>query len=624
VPHRFLILSLFAFLLPVGCVKRIPAEAGPDRTLRAGQRLSLGTKSELPEGTTMLWTTSDGVSLRGDRVTHTWHVPGTYEVVVTVTDPDGQVRTDGARVEVTRPDMPEVFGRAVKAFLLFDRTAERLAEFPVFLERLLSSGRDANAVLASFNEALGFDPFDARSVEAAGVDPTGGIALAQIEKGDLHATALVVSVLDRDKALDNTRRVLAHVEEYTEQPCPDDRSVTQVHSKRTGNLIAAYTFFRGHLWIAFDLGDPSGTAACLAAIREDEEPGGLMAGEDYRMASGAREGRGAVHLFLSKRELSSSSKDPSTLTGEHKRIEREIAKRLEYFRADLDLTENGIRAGAWLGLSGREATVLARVFGARNAVPDFGALLPVGRHLVLKLSMDIPGLIQAILELGDQKKAWEQATRALDELTTLTGTRVRSDLIENLGDNYLVSARFKPEGVLELASGGGLRDMQRWLELVSIFQVREIRRFREALDAICDKGQWAEWIRSRKEAGGAIWEIGSGSFALTLVTAGPYAVVATGKQLAFETMARVDQPGKAPSGWPSGMGKKNQQVLFLDVGAFVREFKQTQAPKDNPSAAFVKAMILNTLGRIESFGTITLNAALTGEALALQLDLSIQ
>jgi len=69
------LLALFS-LVVAGCVKRMPASVGGDRTLKAGEPATFGQKAEVPEGTKIVWSMGDGAELRGPQVEHAWHLPG--------------------------------------------------------------------------------------------------------------------------------------------------------------------------------------------------------------------------------------------------------------------------------------------------------------------------------------------------------------------------------------------------------------------------------------------------------------------------------------------------------------------------------------------------------------------
>ena len=75
---------------------------------------------------------------------------------------------------------------------------ERMKELPVLLERMLPSGKDANAVLASLQENLGFDPLSEKGMRAAGLDPSGGLAWVSLraDKGVANAAVATISEVE--------------------------------------------------------------------------------------------------------------------------------------------------------------------------------------------------------------------------------------------------------------------------------------------------------------------------------------------------------------------------------------------------------------------------------------------
>ena len=82
------------------------ATATPSQ-VQAGRSVSLSgtgsTDDEDPDGLTYSWNLDDGGGTQdatGATVTRTWSTPGIYDVVLTVTDPDGAVAQDTVRVQV--------------------------------------------------------------------------------------------------------------------------------------------------------------------------------------------------------------------------------------------------------------------------------------------------------------------------------------------------------------------------------------------------------------------------------------------------------------------------------------------------------------------------------------------
>jgi hypothetical protein len=248
--------------LSAGCVKRIPASAGGDRTLKAGEKVVFGEKAEVPEGTKIVWTMGDGAELRGPTVEHAWHLPGTYQVGVEVTDPDGQKRSDSATVTVNQMALLDVLPVEVEALFLFDRPAERMQELPVLLERLLPSGKDANAVLASLQENLGFDPLSEKGLRAAGLDPQGGLAWVALRADKGIAYVWVATILKVEEAQETFRRIFNKVGEFKEQTSPSDPAIVEIRRGEPDELVAASTVYRGHLWVCYhDEGGPDPMAA---------------------------------------------------------------------------------------------------------------------------------------------------------------------------------------------------------------------------------------------------------------------------------------------------------------------------------------------------------------------------
>ena len=60
----------------------------------------------------------------------------------------------------------------------------------------------------------------------------------------------------------------------------------------------------------------------------------------------------------------------------------------------------------------------------------------------------------------------------------------------------------------------------------------------------------------------------------------------------------------------------------MRVNRFIEDFKQAEVPRDNPGAAFMKSMAMMVLGKLSAISTATLDAALAGDALVVNLTLA--
>ncbi len=609
----------------LGCVKRLPASVGGDRKLTAGEKVEFGQKVEVPEGTQVVWSMGDGAELRGPRVEHAWHVPGTYTVGVEVTDPDGQKRSDSATVTVGRVGLLEVLPASVEALLSFERPAERMKELPVLLERLLPSGKDANAVLASIQENLGFDPLSEKGLESAGLDPQGGLAWVSLRAEPGVVNAAVAGIHRVDQARETFRRLLNKMGEVKEQASPSDPAILESRRGEKDELVAASTVYRGHLWVCFhEAGGPDPVAA-LVALRSGRG-GGLAGSAHYRKAAAARKETGAGHLFMSNWYLRfAQGSDQQAGAGEDQ-IESQVIDRLEYFRADLDLLGDKVRLHSWTGLSGKEAAVLAKTFKARNRVPAFSKLVSPQEHLVVKLSVDLPGFWKAVLDLAGQGNLWGEMIGGLEQLGAGTGVRVREGLLDNLGDNHLLLVRLKPVGLLDVASRGdqassGPADL---FQAVVFSQLRDQDLFVDTLGRLAALPPVAGVLRKPKGATRNVFEIQAGLLPLTLVVEKGFAVLATSAGLAGQSAGRLGAFQKAVEGWPQVMDRDDHQVAFMRVHQFIEDFKRAEVPRDNPGAAFMKSMAMMVLGKLSAIYTATLDAALSGDTLAINLTLAAQ
>jgi hypothetical protein len=608
-------------LLGLGCVKRLPASVGGDRRLTAGEKAEFGQKAEVPEGTEVVWSMGDGAELRGPRVEHAWHVPGTYTVGVEVTDPDGQKRSDSATVTVGRVGLLEVLPDNVEVLVSFERPAERMKELPVLLERLLPSGKDANAVLASIQENLGFDPLTEKGLEAAGLDPRGGLAWVSLRADPGVVNAAVAGIRRAEQAQETFRRLLNKMGEVKEQASPSDPAILESRRGEKDELVVASTVYRGHLWVCFQ--DPGGPdpVATLVALRSGRS-GSLAGSAHYRKAAATRKETGAGHMFMSSWYLRQAQQQAAG--GDE--IENQVIDRLEYFRADLDLLGDKVRLHSWTGLSGEEAAVLARTFKARNRVPAFSKLVSPQEHLVVKLSVDLPGFWKAVLDLAGQGNLWEEMIGGLEQLGAGTGIRVREGLLNNLGDNHLLLVRFNPVGLLDVASRGdqarsGPADL---FQAVVFSQLRDQELFVETLERLVALPPVAGLLRKPKGATRNVFEIQMSLLPLTLVVEKGFAVLSTSAGLAGQSAGRVGALPKAVEGWPEVMDRGDHQVAFMRVRRFIQDFQRAEVPRDNPGAAFMKSMAMMVLGKLSAISTATLDAALTGDTLAVNLTLAAQ
>lgn len=611
-------------LVAAGCVKRMPASVGGDRTLKAGEPATFGQKAEVPEETKIVWSMGDGAELRGPQVEHAWHVPGSYTVAVEVTDQDGQKRSDSATITISRVALAEVLPETVEALFLFDRPAERMKELPVLLERMLPSGKDANAVLASLQENLGFDPLSEKGMQAAGLDPQGGLAWVSLRADKGVANAAVATISEVEAARETFRRIINKMGEVKEQSSPADPAIVEMRRGEKDELVAASTVYRGHLWVGFP-DDPNGPdpVAMLVALRSGK--GGSLAGAaHYQKAAAARKETGAGHLFLSKWYLAFAQGSGQQAGAESEKIRDRVMDRLEFFRADLDLLADEMHVKSWTGLSGEEAAVLAKTFKARNPVPAFGTLVSDKEHLVMKLSMDLPGFFKAVLDLAGQGNLWTELIGSLEQLGAGTGIKVKEGLLENVGDSHLLLVRLNPVGLLDVASRGdqaksGPMDL---FSAVVFSQVRDPGLFVQTLDKLAALPPVTAVLQKPKGGPQNSYKIQLGLLPLTLIVDKGFAVLATTAGLAGQSVRRIGARQEASEGWPKIMKSDDHQVALMLVHRFIEDFSRAEVPRDNPGAAFMKSMAMMVLGKLSAISTATLDAALSGDILSINLTLA--
>jgi hypothetical protein len=113
-----------------------------------------------------------------------------------------------------------------------------------------------------------------------------------------------------------------------------------------------------------------------------------------------------------------------------------------------------------------------------------------------------------------------------------------------------------------------------------------------------------------------------GLLPLTLVVDKGFAVLATTPGLAGQSVGRIGASKESLKDWPKIMDTADHQVAFARVYQFIEDFKRAEVPRDNPGAAFMKSMAMMVLGKLTAISTATLDAALSGDVLAINLTLA--
>lgn len=616
---RWWLLMLGLTMVAGGCVKRFPAAAGEDRSLRAGEEAAFGRPVERGDAPGIVWTMGDGTRLRGARVSHAWQTPGTYQVRVEVTDPDGGTRTDTARITVIRPPLLEVLPAGVGGMLWFDRPARRLGRVPLLLERLFVSGQEANATLSAIEKVLGFDPFSPEGLRAAGLDPQGGIAWTILDPAG-RTNAVVAAVSDPEVATHTFERLFSRSAPVSTRQADAHPGITELLREDNTRPVAAMMLHRGFLWVAVPTGDQGAPADTLAGVRESPSPG-LASAPGYRRARALRPQPGVAQLYLAKTFLSRSGQSGDGAAGVGQRVTEE----LDYLRADLDLEDAGLQVRAWLGLTGKDVPVVARTLRSRNTVPDFGAFIAPDQHLVIKVSADLAGLWRSILDLGGQEHLWTQMMQALEQMGAAAGVRARAGLLDNLGDNYLLAARIKPAGIYRMVASQG-QDVPAPGELFDALvyaQVRDTDRLIETLGGLTGIPPLADRfqpVRGRDNQ----WRLAAGTEGLSLLVDHGFAVLATSQGLARDAIARMDTPRAPLPDWPAAMRSEAEQVAWADVGGLVRDLTQGPAPGSSGRDTFARAMLAMTIGKLASLRHVVLRAALEEGVFTLRLRLTLR
>lgn len=620
----FILLSLLAVLLSTpACVKRIPASAGGDRKVVAGHEVVLGEVTEVPEGATVAWAMGDGTNLSGPQIRYAWQRPGRFQVSVTVTDPDGKQRQDVAHVEVTRPEILDVVPPGSGSLVLFDRPGERLRDLPLLLERLMASGQDANSILAGIREQAGFDPFRPEGWRAAGLDPTGGLALVGDDQGE--NLIVVASLLPGDAAHETLRALLSRTGDAKEQPSQPDAAITEVRSVESGELIAASMDFRGHLWVAVPEDGKTSPVERLVSLRKAGVQPGLGTQPAFVKARQSREELGAMHLYVSGERA--RSQVPAGAAGGapvERGIRDSLREEMTFLRGDLAVDPKSVAFELYVGLAGDWITRFAKVLRARNPVPDFRTLLSPGRHVVLKASADWFGLAQALGELGQDAEMWRQLPQVMDEAAKRTGVAVRRDLVDNLGDSWMLAIRLKVAGLLGLAGERKERVLSDLLDGVVFVQLRDADRFFAALDELGKHEPGLGGLVADHGGGQRWWKVGSPELGLVLTPGKDMALLATSREAADAARALLDAR-PAPAGrWPQVLGDAAHQVLAVDLGQLVEDFERTPSPPGDASAAVAKGMIAMGLAKVGKLDALLLDAVFEDGGLRAVARLSVK
>lgn len=623
-----LVFSCLWCLATPGCVKRISVSAGEDRILRAGEVATFGEDVDGSEDTRVLWSMGDGIEMKGARVTHSWDLPGNYRVTVQVTDEDGESRESQAKVQVRAPPLLEVLPPRTDFLLLFDRSGDCLASVPLFLERLFPSGQEANATISFVREWLGFDPFSREGVRAAGLDPEGGVAVAGFEENGKGVGLLVISLLPGAEGVTTFRRLLGNGKEVREVPAKSNANVFELFEIEKNELRAAWTVFRGHLWIAVPDGE-NNPAALLSSIRAERTVAANVGiSDDLRRARDARSGSGVVEVIVSKAFLKRAAAFASSATSSSAPTEgQRLAERIEYVYASVEMNDNRFEVAGRAGFSGREARVLANALRAGNAVPPFGSFVDGEAHLLIKLSAALPVLWKTLLDLTGQGGVWDRMIAALDKLGSETGLRLKAGLIENLGDSFLLWLRFNPDAILWLFSGvaGQNPGLGVLLDAVLYVQLRDQRLLVNILETLA-RAFGPNVLSQGVETGRQSWQFGPANARVNLIVDHGFAVLATSSSLAGSALERIAAPRPAPEGWPAGMQAADHQVLYLNLNALAENLKQMESSQEIGfgTGTMLKAILLVVLEKVGVLDTATVDLVLADDGLRATLTLNLR
>jgi hypothetical protein len=627
--RRSLLLPVLIGLCLPACVKRIPARAGGDRQIVAGEPLQLGQPLEVPEGVRVEWQLGDGGSADGPQVSHTWHWPGDYQIAVTVTDPDGEQRQDTAAIAVQRPPLLQVIPAAAAMLLVLAQPGERLAEVPLFVERLFAAGQDANELLANVREAIGFDPFRPDGWRAAGVDPGGGLAAvdlspwaAEAEQG-ASALLLVASLQPGPAARKSLLRLLGRIGLIETRPSESDPAIHIVHQVEPPRVVAAFTAFRGHLWIDSNARHRQRPEALLARLRRAGPEPGIAAEPSFVRAAALRDEPGALQLYVAPGEWDRIQRDGNATAPSA--VPQAFLDAMTFLRADVDVEPDRLRLQLRLGLQGESAAGLARKLRARIPVPPFRSRLPAGRHLVLKLSADWLGLLRSAAELADGGAAWSELQAGLTAFKQRTGVDLRQRLLANAGDSLALALRLRLGVLLGLA--GGDRGAGSWRDAVDGVLLLQLRDAAAFFDAVAVLSRWAEQsglgLRQVGDGRSRHWLLGSGPASLVLLPAPDMALLAPSLEAAAAVRDRRAAEASRER-WPAELEQPTHQVLAVDLATLTEDLERTAAPPGQSSVALVRGMILMGLARFGALDRLVVDAVAQPRAAQIELRLRLR
>ncbi len=626
------LLSVAVFFLTQACVKRLPAVSGGDKKVVAGHEMSFGSPEKIPEGGSVVWSMGDGFKYKGSQIRHAWHRPGKYQVLVTVTDPDGQTRKDSSTIEVTRPALLSVIPGSAGFVLLFKTPGEKLKNVPVLMEHLFSSSAEVNSTLAKIREMLGFDPFSSDGWRNAGVDPTGGVAFAGLNGG--RDVVLVAGLLPGDRARKTIERLFLEDKQLEEKPAEKDSYITVVAKKGDPKAVElAYMDFRGHIWVSFadKKQDPKpsapqkGPVQVLAELRS----AGLQQGLDdnkgwFASAMASRKQEGAAELFMSREFMEFSNKEEVSSQQELAE-DKAFIEKLNFVRVDLNLLPETIKAELRMGFVGKEAGRLAAVMRARNAVPAFRSTMAKQDHVAFKWSMNLPGLIEAIADISGEKEEWQQTLAAIDQFKAATGIDARADLLDNLGDSVMLAGRLKIAGILGLAGQGEKkRSLDDYVDASMLVQLKDSRRFFTAIDALSHVEGMSESIRPMPQKGARLWGVGPKELGIVLSKADSMAVLASSEAEVKASLARLAKPQKPDARWPETMDKPEYQVWGMDLLQLRKDIEAFEPSAKNASGLMMKNMIMMTLAGVGKLDMLVTNAVFKDKVLVVSGSLSMK
>ncbi len=582
-----------SLLLCCACIKRIAPSPGETRTAPSGTSVSFGAPQELPEGSSIHWQFGDGTPEQlGAQVVHTFPRAGSFTVVETVLDRDGQQRSASLQAQITRRAVASAIPADARSALILDRPwthveLQRQAALRIGLGELFDETN------REFSELFGFTASDPKAAEASGVDTDEGLALYTVPQ-DYEALVACAGISDPAKAIAALQHLLAHDRggpfTLREEKLADGTPVT-LGERAGGAEKIGYLEHLGYLYLRVPgASDPLLALASVAKLAADA---GLEKDSGFNAAL-AHVGSGDAFFYSAGREGDAIST----------RFANQIGA--SAFAITASTEQMQIRAfGQPRNLIGQP---LVDAFTPQATPPDFTAQLPVGAAFFAKVS-GAPPLIWR--ELLHQLGADGAALR--DRLHDVFGSDVDS-LVAAFTGNGAVALYLDAQSLIEALLGEQVASLDRSTFITAQeLKVGAEAPLRSALEHASKESGGGKPVR-----GATFWKLSDG---LQVAIRGGVMFAAVGGTPEFDNGGddhRADPHGgekaaakRTPSTKKSAIAPAREltateigplaSVLLAPAGAAVlaQQLKGIELPLTAPSAQLLWVDIHGTLARLQ-------------------------